>query len=131
MTEEIVATPDFIATLRQFNHTKTEGLVALIRDDWELITTKIEVQSYLLGSGFPHNLTEKLYRRFCVKTLKLLHRNPYLLLTYGGCGLQRVNAFALKNGFNPLRLKRQACILLYAMAKHKMYGFRHRKYTRY
>ena len=113
--ERLVADPSFLASLPRFNPTKARGLAATIQGDMEMITSKMELQAYLQGNGFPHKLADKLYNKHGVQAMDFLRRNPYMLLAYDGCGFLRVDAFALKNGFPPLRLKRQALFLLYFM----------------
>ena len=112
---KIVENPDRMATIPRFNVSKARGLALMIQGDLETITTKIEIQAYLAGSGFPRKLGDRLYNRFGVRTLETIRRNPYLLLQYEGCGFLRVDEFALKNGFPKNRLKRQALFLLHRM----------------
>ncbi|MGN1273456.1 MAG: helix-hairpin-helix domain-containing protein, partial [Thermoguttaceae bacterium] len=113
--DKIIENPEYLTQLPRINLTKAQAIATLIRGDIEMVQTKIELQAYLQGSGFPRSLAEKLYRRYGAVVIQVIQRNPYLLLNYDGCGFQSVDRFALKNGFNPLRLKRQALFLLYMM----------------
>lgn len=90
----------------------------MIQADLETPRPKIGIMAYLAGSGFPRNLTAKLYKKCEVRTKEILVHNPYLLLSYDGCGFQIEDKFALKNGYNPLRLKRQALFLLDSMESY-------------
>lgn len=113
--DQIMESPEYLTQLPRINYTKAQAIANLIRGDIEMVQTKVELQAYLQGSGFPRNLAEKLYRRYGAVVIRIIQRNPYLLLAYDGCGFQRVDQFALKNGFNPMRVKRQALFLLYTM----------------
>ena len=88
-----------------------------VRGDIANSKNKIELASYLAGSGFPRGIVEILYGKYGVSALDKLRANPYLLLREDGCGFTGVDAFALKNGYNPRRLKRQALFLLHTMGE--------------
>lgn len=115
-TLEVLATDkDALKVFRRLTPDDREKIHEGIKQDLEASTMKIELANFLAGAGFPRTLTETIYKRYKLNALKMLRRNPYLLLREEGCGFTSVDRFAIAKGYNPLRLKRQALFLQHFM----------------
>ncbi len=79
--------------------------------------TKMDLLGVLKGRGFPKKVIEWLIRDFGPVAATLVHRNPYILMRYKGCGFLKTDKMYLDLRHNPSRMKRQALCAWYAVAK--------------
>ena len=113
--EAIAKDPSYLATFRGIDAERAQNIGQFVAEDLKRSRGLIEIQSFLAGSGFPKGLAKRIYQKWGVRSIQMIIRNPYLLLSYDGCGFLSVDKFALAHGYPPERLKRQALFLLYQM----------------
>ncbi len=65
------------------------------------------------GRGFAKNLPQQLWDRLAARAPAIVEANPYVLLSFGGCGFLGVDKLYLDRGGDPNGLHRQAWVARY------------------
>ena len=76
----------------------------------------IELIELLNRRGFPKATATKAMKLWGNTAADLIRRNPYLLMSFRGCGFKRTDAMYLDLGLPPGRLKRQALCAWWSIA---------------
>jgi hypothetical protein len=76
----------------------------------------IELMGLLDGRGFPKNTSREAVKAWGNKAAERIKKNPYLLLSFRGCGFLRTDKLYLDRGHSPERIRRQAFCSWHALA---------------
>jgi len=76
----------------------------------------IELEELLSGRGFPRGVLKQAIGRWGAKAAKIIRENPYVLMTFKGCGFLGCDKLYLDLGKNPDDIERQKLCAWYGIA---------------
>lgn len=79
--------------------------------------SKMDLLGLLKGRGFPKKVIDKVIDHYGAEAATIVHRNPYLLMRYKGCGFLKTDKMYLDLRHNPNRMKRQALCAWHSIAR--------------
>lgn len=104
------------AAVQRFPPDKAEIAAEHFRKLSSLESCTIELIDLLAGRGFPKKTGAECVKKWGNKAPEIIRRNPYVLMSFRGCGFLRCDAMYLDLGLPAQRLKRQALCAWYAIA---------------
>ena len=113
-------TPDVAAAACQYlNAMAAQDASDFLKERHALEKCTIDLMNLLDGRGLPKTLPKKLVRDFGNKAAESLKEDPYLVMSYRGCGFKKADALFLALGGDPTDPVRQKLCAWYAIASNK------------
>ena len=105
------------ATDGKLNAARAEEASKYLAEQAAVENVTIDLVDLFAGRGFPRDLATRAIREWGNKAAELIRRNPYLLMSFRGCGFSLTDQLYLDMGGDPARLKRQALCAWFAIAR--------------
>lgn len=113
--------PDVAATAvgGQLSEERAKEASIYLQTEARLEDVTIELTDLLAGHGFPKNLGKKCIKKWGNNAAEIVKRNPFLLMKFRGCGFKLCDQLYMKLGHHPLKLKRLAYCVWYALSRDR------------